>query len=274
MVVANGAEGVRIGHIELANAVLVARLRRWFKDVPERVLGLAVRTRESGVQDGDADLTLDWADDHKDILAGRSTEERLARALDDLSRAVSSSGIRALRISGPAHLSAGVALGYSFNRATGHLLEVAHRNEWWNADGSVTPPRLRIVRQQLDPGASDLLLTIALSRPELVSDADRAIGSVGRPIGARIVVEPEGGAGREAIESPAHSRGIVRDVTNALMAARADWRTRGAIHLFLATPLAFASLLGHSLNGFGPLWLYEPRPGHQEYVRTFILGGG
>ena len=84
---------------------------------------------------------------------------------------------------------------------------------------------------------------------------------------------PEGGSGRDAIESPAHARGIVRDITNALMAARATLRTQGPIHLFLATPLAFAVLLGHALNGFGPICLYELRAGTQEYVRTLTIGG-
>ncbi len=273
VVVGSGAEGVSTGHIELANAALVSRLRLWAKNFPERSLGLAIRTRETGANDNAADLILDWSDDYKGILEGRSTEEPIARALRDLSRAVSSSGIRAVRISGPAHLSAGVALGFTFNRATGHPIQVAHGKDWWSADGDVTPSGLRIVKQQLNPGAPDLLLTIALSRPELVSAADRAIGSVGSPIGGRIVVQPELGASREAIESPAHSRGMVRDVTNALMVARAEWGTRGTIHLFLATPLAFAVLLGYSLNGFGALALYELRPGQQEYMRTLTLGG-
>jgi hypothetical protein len=272
VVVTNGEEGVRVAHVELANAALGAWLQRRFQRTPKGPITLMIRTRETGAQDIAADLVLDWTGDYRGLLSDAGTgDEALRRALFDVARAVAAAGIGVIRISGPAHLSAGVALGYAFHRATGHRVEVAHRGAWWDADGEATAPKLRIARHQLDPRGSDLLVTLALSRPEIVGDADRATGVLGRPIGGRVVAEPESGPSREAIESVEHARGMVRATIAALMAARAEWGTRGVMHVFMATPFAFAALLGHSLNGFGPLWLYEPRPGHQEYIRTLIL---
>jgi hypothetical protein len=116
-----------------------------------------------------------------------------------------------------------------------------------------------------------LLLALALSRPEVVRDADRTAADLGLPLGGRVVIEPEAGASRESIESAAHARGMVRATVDALMRVRADWGIRGSIHLFLATPFALATLLGHSLNAFAPLALYEPGPDHGECLRVLTL---
>lgn len=265
-------EAVVRAHAEVARIALRTQLRRYSEAMAGRPVGIAVRTRETGVQAADTDLLLDWAGDYERILAGTALDEAgLGRAMRDVCEAVTVAGARSIRLSGPAHLSAGLSMGYTFTRASGFRLEVAHRETWWAADGDASPPHVRTNTQQLDPRRSDIVLTVAISRPEIVRDVDTAVGVLGLPIGGRIVVEPEAGAQRDAIEGDSHARAIVRATTDALIRARAEWGTRGAIHIFMAAPFAFATLLGHALNGFGTVCLYEPTMGGNRYVRVLNL---
>lgn len=273
VVISSPADDHSIGaaHRDAANLVLRAGLRgRARRDDSEAVI-LGVQTRRTGTRATDANLLLDWTDDYEQLPAENAAGAPLVEeALSDLSRALSAEAVKALRLMGPAHLSAGLAVGYTFHRATGVRLEVEQREDLWSADGNQATPDIQIATQQLDTGASDILLIIAVSRPELIRDADAAAGELGLRIGGRIVVQPEAGPRRDAIRSDAHARGIVAAVTTALMQARAAWGIRGVTHVFLSCPLGLAALLGYSLNGFGPLALYEsvqPR----GYRRVLIL---
>ena len=258
-------------HAEAASVILGGAVLRRAQRRGQETMVLGVRTREAGVHAADADLLLDWTSDYPELLGGnRAPSSLLVDALADTCRALGAAGTRAIRIEGPAHLSASLAVGHAFQRASGFQLEAAQRDVWWPADGERVAADVRIATQQLDPGATDLVLTVALSRPEIIGDVDATLGEIGGSIGGRIVVEPTGGAGREAIRSASHARGIVVAVTDALMKARAEWGTRGPTHIFMACPFAFAALLGHALNGFGRLALYEPN-GKGRYARVLEL---
>lgn len=265
-------DAVAAAHGEVASVALRAQLRRYSGAISRGGTAIAVRTRQTGVQATDADLLLDWTGDYEQILGETGSDDAgLGRAMRDVSRAVAATGARAVRLCGPAHLSAGFAMGFTFARASGFQLEVAHRDTWWRADGDASHTGIRIIRQQLDPGKSGIVLTMAISRPEIVQDVDAAVGVLGLPVGGRIVIEPVAGARREAIEGDTHARAIVHATAEALMRARAEWGSRGAIHIFMAAPFAFATLLGHALNGFGTLCLYEPRIKGHGYIRVLVL---
>lgn len=253
-----GETAICSAHIETANLLLHATLTRRAQQGASGPLVLGIRTRVSGLATGAPGLLVDWAEDYARLLVGEEdSAARVHEALDDLCRAVSASGLQHLRIVGPAHLSAGLAVGYKFHRATGFQLEAQQGDVYWGASGDIAPAEVRISSQRLLPGAPDVGLTLALSRPEAIADADAAASALHPPIGGRIVVEPHAGAGRDAVRSEAHARGIVAAATGALMEARAAWGTRGTTHVFMACPFAFATILGHALNAFGPLALYE-----------------
>lgn len=263
---------IAAAHRQLANTVLRARLRRRREQSTEAPLVLGIRTRSAGTYESDADLLLDWTGDFDLILAGEANAQgsALRTAISDVCSALADTGMTSIRISGPAHLSAGLAAGYTFHRATGFRLEVVQGDSLWLAVGERDSGNLRIAANQLDPAQRDILLAVGLSRPELTPDADAAVGELGLRIGGRIAVALEEGAGREAIRSDVHARGIVAELTNALMRARASWGTGGTIHVFMACPFGLAVLLGHALNGFGPLALYE-RALSRGYVRALDL---
>lgn len=259
-------------HAEVANVIVRLAMQRRVPEMAGVPLSLGIRTRRGGTYARDAELLLDWSTDFEQILRGgnRRTELALRNALTDVRGILGSDGPNSIRVSGPAHLSAGLAVGYTFHRASGFQLEVLQRDSVWPADGERSAADVRISAHQLDPASPDVMLAVALSRPELLQDTDAAVGPLGLAIGGRVAVEPEDGAGRESVVSDSHARGIVFAVTNALMRARSQWRTRGTTHIFMACPFGVAVLLGHALNGFGPLALYEPAP-TSGYVRVVDL---
>ena len=262
-------DAVAAAHADAANLALARQIRRYSDAVADRPLRIAVRTREIGVQAPDADLLLDWALDYAQLLSGAVPgNQALGKAIGDVCRAVSAAGLRAIRIEGPGHLSAGLALGYTFPRPSGFMLEVVQQGAVWTADGETIPAALNIATQQLAPAGSDIVLTVAISRPEITRDVDAAVGTLGLPLGGRVVVLPEGGARRDAVLSDSHGRAIVREITETLMRVRSEWGTQGVIHVFMAAPFGLAVLLGHALNGFGRLCLYEPTASRDGYVQV------
>jgi hypothetical protein len=262
---------VAAAHVEVANLTLATRLRRDASVFAQRPLVLGIRTRETGVQPVEADLLLDWGEDYaRSVRDLDSRSAVLSASLRDVARAIAAARVRALRITGPAHLSAGLAVGLAFHRATGCQVEVAHKESWWAASGDKAPAGVRVAAHQLDAAAADVVVVLAVSRPEIGGDVEASIGDLGSRVGGRLVIQPAGGAGRETVLSGSHARGIIAATTEVLIRCKTDWGTRGVTHVFLATPFALAALLGHALNGFGPLALYEPAAGGR-YVRVLTL---
>lgn len=263
---------VAAAHIDVANIALRARLRRYFSSPAAGALTIALRTRDTGVQPDEPNLVLDWAEDYERILSGKVLNDTgLEGAIRDVCRAAAALGARTVRLCGPAHLSAALAMGYAFARPAGFQFAAAQRGEWWVADGEMSRPAVRVAAQQLDPGKPDIVMTLAISRPEIIRDVDTAVGTLGLPAGGRLVIEPESGARRNALQSSDDARAIVRNVTDALLRARADWGSRGTIHVFMAAPFAFAALLGHALNGVGAICVYEPTTAGNSYARVLSL---
>lgn len=263
---------LRTAHVDAANTILGAAIKRYSQRGADEHLMVGLRTRATGANPETVDLLLDWAEDYERALAGDApASEALRAALGDITRAVAGAGFRGIRVVGPAHLSAGLAVGYAFPRPSGFRLEAEYQQTWWSATGNEEPADVEVSRTQLDPGAPDLLLTLALSRPEIVGDVDAALGALDLPITGRVVMRPVAGPGRAAVRSAAHARGIVRAVTDTLMQIRADWGVRGRTHIFMAAPLPVAILLGHALNSFGPLRVYERTRDNQGYIGLMEL---
>jgi hypothetical protein len=233
-----------------------------------RPLRIDIYTRVEGP--ADADLVLDW---RSQFPGGRSASpeswQRIQSAMADLSAVLPRVGGRTIRVSGNAHLSAAVALGYTFPRPMGFSLEVEQYGTWWSSVGPDSASPLQIVSGQLDPGRKDILLVVAISRPEVVPEAMDYITRAGAALGGRIVVQPRAGPGPNAL-APDDARSAVREIVGALTHARATWGM-GTTHLFLAAPLALAVLLGHHLNASGRVQLYEHDKTSGGYVKAITF---
>jgi hypothetical protein len=235
----------------------------------DRPLHVDLYTRAEGP--GNADLVLDWqALFPNGEPASAASWGRIQAALADLSAILPRLGTRVIRVSGNSHLSAAVALGYAFPRTTGFSLEIEQYGAWWSSIGLDVPSPLQVTSQQLEPARKDILLIVAISRPEAVPDATKFITRTGVAHGGRIVAQPRAGPGPTVLVRPDEGRAAVRDIISALTNARARWGS-GTTHLFLAAPVALAVLLGHHLNACGPIQVYEHDKTSGRYVRALTL---
>lgn len=239
-------------------------------DRDERSLEIFVQTRQIGPQTAGADLLLDWRLAYPDEVPSPAGCAAIELAITDLASVLGRTSARHLRIAGQAHLSAAVLLGGHFHRAAGFGLDVSQQGDIWASAGSVVDPALQITRQQLDPSHRDISLVVGISRPETIPSVERALGNLGVMLGGRITAQPAGGAARDVIPSAEYARGVIQTVTSALMKARADWGA-GPTHLFISAPFALAVLLGHGLNGLGPVHVYEHHKSTDTYHKAFIL---
>lgn len=239
-------------------------------DRDERSLEIFVQTRQIGPQSAAANLLLDWRLAYPDDVPSPAGCAAVQLAMTDLASVLGKTPARHLRIAGQAHLSAAVLLGGHFHRAAGFTLDVTQQRKIWASVGSVVDPGLQITQQQLDPSHRDISLVVGISRPETIPTAERAIGNFGVMLGGRIIVQPARGAARDAIPSAEYARGVIRKVTTALMRARAEWGA-GPTHLFISAPFALAVLLGHELNGLGPIHVYEHHKLTDTYHKAFLL---
>jgi len=262
---------LQAAHSEVGRQALSALLRLRNAEHSLEPLRVALRTRDTGVS-VEADLYINWTAHFDLLLRGdASPAPAVIEALQDVCKALEKNGVRDVHLTGGAHLSAAIAFGYVCNRAAGYRLHVAQRDAIWAADGPLGDASIRVSAQQLSASASDVALVLAISRPEAVADADAATANLGLPLSGRIVVQPVSGPGRWSVADEAQARGIVNATVTALMNKRAEWRANGVVHVFVAAPFALAALIGHSLNSFAPLHLYEKRPGGDGYVRTLTL---
>jgi len=237
-------------HHECATEVLKCKLTQ---EISEKA-SMSLRTRQGGVSVGRADLVLDWTTDFEASFLADRPAENVWHALQSVSHFLAERSISKVEVRGPAHLSAAVAVGYAFHRAKGFQLVADQRGDLWSASGPRDPRPLRISGRQLSPGSPDLALILAISRPEIKQAAE---GSLPSTIGGVVTVEPEGGAHRESIAGEGEARHVVDEIAATVMKYRSDWGTIGRTHIYISAPFALSVLLGHSLNGFGPLTLYE-----------------
>ncbi len=256
---------------EAARELLHAFVRRHTPVLGEggRSLRIDLFTRVAGP--ANTDLTLDWrAQFPEGEPASMEAWARMQAALSDLTPVVAQLGARGIRLSGNSHLSAAVALGYAFPRPSGFSFEISQYDVWWWSIGPDVASPLEIISQQLDPSRKDILLVIAISRPEIVPEATRFATQAGVKYGGRIEAKVRGGPGPTALAGPDEARAAVRDIIRALTDARASWGS-GTVHMFVAAPFAFAVLLGHHLNACGPIQVYEHSKSRGTYVRAVTL---
>ena len=263
---------LRAVHREVATTALGSYLDLHAEEIGSDGLEIGITSRETGRKSYESRLLVDWAAEYDSLADGEDVDSTVVlSALHDLRRAVAKVNPARVRLLGPGHLSAALALGHAFHRATGISFEVAVDDAVWAVDGELGEAHVRIASTQVDPGHSEVVLIVGISRPEIVPDVDAALEGLNIDLGGRIVVVPAAGAGRQSVAGAPHARAIVRSTVDTLMNARAKWGTGGRVHIFMACPFPLAALLGHSLNGFGHIRTYEKVDGAARYCRALDL---
>lgn len=200
-------------------------------------------------------------------------DEKIQPALADLQQALHTvqggnpSRERVLEVSGAAHLSAALALGYQFREPTRWQLRLHHFGDVWETSreaASLDGWEVPAPRPGSDPNG-DLVVMVHVSAD--VTDAARA--SAGGPARAELHFRPPGGPDRRAVD-PRAGNAVARGIANAIREARAKYapvETR----LYVACPWPFAALLGWHLASIGAVVMHEATVERDSYRVSCVL---
>lgn len=179
-----------------------------------------------------------------------------------------------VQVEGQTRLAVAFALGYELSRTSRFILHVAQFNvkiqslETWRSDAK--PHGVTVARdlETVHAGASDLAVCVAVSRKtkaQVLAHLQKE-----RRCGWLLHLEPQDGPDNEALPNEAVALSMARTMARKIR-DEVDTRNPGLVHLFIAAPQAFATLLGHEMNATGKIRIYE----HQDtgYAPAFVLGG-
>ena len=218
--------------------------------------------------------------------------EDLLPALSDVAKVITrQTHIQNIEIWLRAQLPAAIAAGYTFApKAIGNRRVLWHQpglepntdTIWTYSDQAVSlteAHQLILTASPADRFNSDssVILELPITRDEVTADVQKWLTHTSSMPSWHIRGVPQQGTGRASIQSGAQAATWVRQIGEQV---RALWGTgtAGAVHLFVASPVAFAALLGQELYdreaGGHPIHLYaEVTDRTQGYQRVCTLGG-
>jgi SMODS-associated and fused to various effectors sensor domain len=167
-----------------------------------------------------------------------------------------------LRVTGAAHLSAALALGYEFRESTHWNLLFESRGERWpTARGERDLCGWEIAAEPGPPNATDLVVCVNIARD--VADAVRDHRRIVGPARAELHLRHPNGEERTALE-PSDGNRLAGALAEAVGRAMNTYRTTET-HLFLACPWPFAALLGWHLARSGAVVSHELALDNRSY---------
>lgn len=200
-------------------------------------------------------------------------DEKISPAFHDLQDALHTVQLeggereRVLEVSGAAHLSAALSLGYAFREPTRWALRCTHYDDVWETKRElgqlegwdVPPPRAGSGRD------GDLVVMVHATAD--MRDATRS--SAGGLARAELHFTPPGGPDKLSLE-PATANAAAAGIAKAIREARATYAPKET-RLYLAAPWPFAALLGWHLGSCGPIVMHEANLARDSYRVSAVL---
>lgn len=178
---------------------------------------------------------------------------RFAAGLRDLETNLASTvRSRDLRLTARSHLTGAVAIGRSFHQAAGWRLTVAGRHGDTSYTDAILPDDVD-VKTDIGSRNSDVAVEIDLLGVGVAPLAAAALADAPNPTGSRLVVK------RTSVEdmTPQVAAGAARVISDEVRALVHD-RRPSLVHLFCASPVEVAVLVGHRLTSLhSNVQLYE-----------------
>jgi hypothetical protein len=261
----------------IAGRVLRRRIAAVHRELPEgQPFGLSLTTRHKPAFETGRALAIDWSHRFSFRSGHDGAWEALLPSLVTIRETLRGCAPgRALKASGSATLSAGLALGRTFlslDRAfslTWRQEAPDRPDQLWSlaAPREAAPVEITTVPIRPDGDALAVLLSLTANVGPTFSNSKRdlpllrAAIEVGRPVDPFQAV---------VIETPGQAVDIVERTVEAVRRAREDFQTR-TLHLFGAIPLGLAVLLGQRLNTLGPVQTYEHDEKANRYREEVLL---
>jgi hypothetical protein len=247
----------------IARHVLKRRLQEIVKRLPSgEPLHIVLNTRKAPAFEPGVALSVDWTHrfDGRQTKPATTWRDHLLPALETVAQYCGQYAPgRAIVAEGLCGLPAAVALGTMFLTTRGIPL-------LWRQLSPKRPPALWSLRDAPEPSgfAAEVVpgnangenIALLVSVASNVEPAFAASRPRLPPMGCLICIT-KGGSYPHDIETSGMAVDIVRLISEAIRQARDRFQPRGAIHLFLAVPVALAVMIGQTLNTFGPVQTYE-----------------
>lgn len=176
-------------------------------------------------------------------------------------------GTASIAVTGSLRLAPAFAVGAAFRMVTGVDLAVAQRGQMWSSAAQYSiVPALDVEEHALDLG-SELAVAIAVAS-DPTEDVLDYLWEQHVPVSRLLVLRPSGGAKDNSIPDAATASALAVGIRDLL---RRACRAHPAIHLFQASPMGLALLLGNRWNRLRPTTVYEDVNRQQVYEKAFVV---
>ena len=252
------AEQVVAGHRELdLDTIQHAVGTRALRAGPTRAV-VSVATLTPDRLAAQATYTVDWVDrfDGLDAYAKRrpkapATWQQLQADIEDIpSRLGTASHVA---ITGSIRLAPAFTVGAALRMVTSTDIAVMQRGTPWPSDAPYSTP-ITPTSAEYDTGnGKDIAIGIEVATT-MTADVQAFLQDQQIPAGRLVILGPPGGPRDNAITGPEQACALAVGLRDA---ARRTVRGHPRVHLFLATPMGLALLLGHRWNRVAPTVVYE-----------------
>lgn len=238
--------------------------------LPRAVLSIA--TLKKDPLGADADYALDRVDRFEgsaDYLKRRPLLPATWKQLqDDIEKAPDRPGhSTAVSVTGSIRLAPAFLMGATFRMVTGTDLAVMQRGQLWSTSDPYPAPLVPVVEEhQLDAG-EELAVAVAVAA-DPTDDVLEFLRRERPPVGKVLVLHPPGGTSDRSVPDTSAANALVVGIRDALRPAA---RTAPRIHLFIASPMGLALLLGHRWNRLRPTVVYEDVNTAAIYEAAFTI---
>jgi hypothetical protein len=134
-------------------------------------------------------------------------------------------------------------------------------------DGPIAPREEVIAVDQGPDVAVAIAVAIAVAT-ELTTDVVNFLRIQNIPVGRLLVLRPPKGSADISVPDAAAANALAVGIRDAV---RRACRTATRIHLFMATPMGLALMLGHRWNRLRPTSVYEDMTTEQLYEEAFRI---
>jgi hypothetical protein len=251
-------EQVVAGHRELdLPAIQHAVDMRELRAGPTRAI-VSIATLTPDRLSPQAAFAIDWVDrfDGPDAFAKRrprppATWQQLQADIEDLPAHLDPASH--IAITGSLRLAPAFTVGAALRMVTNTDVAVMQRGTPWASDAPYTAPITPTLTEHDIGNGEDIAIGIEVSTT-MTDDVISFLQEQKIPVSRLVILGPPGGPRDNAIGSPEQACALAIGLRDA---ARRVVRGHRRMHLFLATPMGLALLLGHRWNRVAPTVVYE-----------------
>jgi hypothetical protein len=252
------AEQVVAGQRELGlDAIQDAIRSRALRSGPARTI-VSIATLTPDRLAAQAAYAIDWVDrfDGPDAYAKRrpkapATWQQLQADIEDIPARLGAASH--IAITGSLRLAPAFTVGAALRMVTSIDIAVMQRGTPWPSDAPYSTP-VTPTSTEYDIGqGEDVAIAIEVATT-MTAAVQAFLQGQHTPVGRLVVLGPPGGPRDNAVTGPEHACALAVGLRDA---ARRAAHGHPRIHLFLATPMGLALLLGHRWNRVAPTIVYE-----------------